>query len=286
MSVTLRTTVTRWPRWVQPAGQLVEGDGGADVAHVRHPLHRGPAVVEAGRARDEGNEVADFGGGGVIESQGHRSRLADGGRLRRGIDQGGGHGGDALAAAGESQPVAGGGRDADRAPRAASLRTVWASSRRGPNLGRFATNWTATLPISKPAARTIRAASASSGHTGGAGELRAGRCRSACPGRRCRRRRTAHPRGVGHGVAVGMARPGRVRPATGSPPSQRARAGSPGSKAWTSMPMPVRGMIIAGWSTVIPPPQRAPSGPSRRPSARIRSSGVVIFRDWVEPRTA
>ena len=44
---------------------------------------------------------------------------------------------------------------------AASLRTRWDSSRRGPNLGLLATNCTAMLPISKPAARTIRAASAS-----------------------------------------------------------------------------------------------------------------------------
>src|SRR6478609_5516784 len=39
--------------------------------------------------------------------------------------------------------------------------TACASSRRGPSLGRLPTTWTATLPMTNPASRTIRAASAS-----------------------------------------------------------------------------------------------------------------------------
>ncbi|MDI2023673.1 hypothetical protein PJL18_04221 [Paenarthrobacter nicotinovorans] len=61
----------------EPTGQLVEGDRGPHVAHVGHSLDGGPAVVHAGLAVFEGNEVADFGGSGVIKAQGHRSRLAD-----------------------------------------------------------------------------------------------------------------------------------------------------------------------------------------------------------------
>ena len=145
---------------LKPAGELVEGDGGPDVAHMRHALHRGAAVVQAHLSRDEGNEVADFGGCGVVKTEGHRSRLADPARLP-GIHQSGGNGGNAFAAAGETQPVAGGGGDADGGT-AAALRTSCDSCRRGPNLGRLATNCTATLPISNPAARTILAASARS----------------------------------------------------------------------------------------------------------------------------
>jgi hypothetical protein len=47
------------------------------VPYVGHALDCGTAVVQAHFARYQGNEVADFGGCGVVKAEGHRSRLAD-----------------------------------------------------------------------------------------------------------------------------------------------------------------------------------------------------------------
>jgi hypothetical protein len=62
----------------QPAGELVKGDGRADMPDMRHALYGRTTVVQAHLAGNQGDEVADFGGCSVVKAQGHRSRLADG----------------------------------------------------------------------------------------------------------------------------------------------------------------------------------------------------------------
>ena len=69
-----------------------------------------------------------------------------------------------------------------------------ASARRAPIRGRLPITWTATLPISKPAARTRRAVSASSVDARWRRPTPARRCRSCCPGRRGRRPRAGRRR--------------------------------------------------------------------------------------------
>ena len=59
------------PRGLEPADEHVEHDRAAHVPHVRHALHRGPAVVDRGLAGHEGLEVPDLRGAGVIEALGH-----------------------------------------------------------------------------------------------------------------------------------------------------------------------------------------------------------------------
>ena len=89
---------------------------------------------------------------------GHRGRPR--GRVSRDGHDGGRDRGDALAAAGQAEPVGGGA--ADRHGRAHGIRERrLASTRRRPTLGRLPMTCTATLPMSKPASRTSRAASAS-----------------------------------------------------------------------------------------------------------------------------
>ena len=154
-------------------------------------------------------------------------------------DQGGRDRGDALAAAGEAEAVGGGRARPSPGRPAAADSAASASARRGPIRGRLPITCTATLPISKPAARTRRAASASRATPAGAGPLAARRCRSCCPGRRGRRRRTAR--------RSRRARRRRRRSARRGPAARRGSAarrrcmGTPSASACTSVPMPVRG---------------------------------------------
>src|SRR5690625_2064980 len=163
---------------LQPPGEDVEDDGGADMAHMRCSLDRGPAVVERHLAGLKGFEIADRRRLGVIESQCHGRQLTArspgtgefwpvGGSF---ADQRGLVPAVSTAVAVAEMPsprpvnpspsevVA---ETATGAP-AASLRTRWASSRRGPNVGRLPTNCTAMLLMVNPACRVMWAASASS----------------------------------------------------------------------------------------------------------------------------
>ena len=88
---------------------------------------------------------------------------------------------------------------------AASLRTRWDSSRRGPNLGRLATNCTAMFPISNPVGADDPGGLGQQGHARGPGVLGpvGAEMRAEIPDPAGREERVGG--GVGHGVAVGVA---------------------------------------------------------------------------------
>src|SRR6478735_2257735 len=268
------------PPVLQPAGELVESDGGTDVAHVRHPLDSRTAVVEADLALDEGDEIPDVGGGGVIEAQGHRSRLADG-RSGLRVHQGGGYGGDALAAPGESQAVTGGCRDAYMgACRLAQdpLRLFPPGAEFGP-VGYELHGDVADLESGSPDDPCGLGEERGTGRTG---EFRAVRPEVGTKVADAGSRKQGVRCCVGHGVAVRM--PGEAAfagPEQATEP-QRAR------RILGGIRVDVDTHTGAGQDGVRahPSTHRAPSGPSRRPSAKMRSRGVVIFRDCVDPRTA
>ena len=68
------------PGGLEPADEDVEHDRAAHVAHVRHALHRGPAVVHRRLAGHEGLEVPDLRGAGVVEALGHGGAVLPEGR--------------------------------------------------------------------------------------------------------------------------------------------------------------------------------------------------------------
>src|SRR5690625_4910700 len=129
---------------------------------------------------------------------------------------------------------------------AAALIAAAASPRRGPNRGRGPITWTATLPISYPASRTSRAVSVSSC----APEAPAQRG-SAVPNREPRSPRSAAESSASH-AACAATSPSEwpSRPTSPGHSRQATKSGRPlsdGAKAWTSVPIPVRGSMRAGY---------------------------------------
>ena len=101
--------------------------------------------------------------------------------------------------------------------------TACASSRRGPILGATPITWIDTLPISKPAARTRRAASASSAHPGRAGPLRPVGAEVRAQVAQAGRGEQRVAGGVGGHVAVGVpGQPGHAGPVQPGHPARPA----------------------------------------------------------------
>ena len=168
-----------------------------------------------------------------------------------GDDEGGRDGGDALAATGEAEPV--GGRRGDRHRRAGGGGQRRLAPRRGAgrSSGRLPITWTATLPISKPASRTRRAASASRRHRRWRRPTRARRCRSCCPGRRGP---AAENSASQQACAATSPSEWPARPRGSSGKCSPARCiGTPSASACTSVPMPVRGEASPGDHAVTDP---------------------------------
>ena len=149
--------------------------------------------------------------------------------------------GHALAATGEPQPVGGGATDRDGSP--ARLREgASASTRREPTLGRLPMTCTAMLPISNPASRTSRAASASRvspAHR----PAPAGPCRSAPRGHRFRPPRTARRRPRGRRRRRRMpVESALIRPVQPGDPELASEPRA--ANACTSTPTPIRGSAL------------------------------------------
>ena len=159
---------------------------------------------------------------------------------------------DALAAPGEPQAVGGRGAEPTPARRRPRRAPRSASARRAPTLGRLPITWTLTLPTTKPGLAHQAHDLAEQRGTGGAGPLRAGRCRTPSRGRRGRRPRAARRTAAcaatspSEWPAQPPVSPGQCRQA-----SQRAR---PSSNGWTSTPMPTRGGTAASGDDTGSPP--------------------------------
>ena len=195
------------------------------MADVRRRLHGGAADVDRRPARHERDEVADRAGGGVVQAEAHCAGVygrpagarASPARTQRGRDRG-----QALAAAGEAQPVGGGGRTLHR--RAAAPPTAPPPPRPGAAraAGRSPITCTATLPTA-PAGRGEHRADVSEQGDAATRRPSAGRrCRTARRGRRGRPRRAGRRSGVRGDVAVGV--PGAAVDARPVQPGQPAGA--------------------------------------------------------------
>ena len=223
-SVTLRTKVTCVAALAQPAVQHVEGDGAAQVADVGRGLHGRAADVDARPSGHERRRTAAPSGWRCRAGAGSRLEATGGARQDRATTS-------AVASAARPSPRPVRPRPSvvvaltETGAPTAALSAASASARRGPILGRLPTTCTATLPISKPAARTRRAVSASSAapaapaHCGSDGAEVAAEVAEA----RGRQQRVAG--GVGRDVAVGVAgQPVGAVPAAGRRPSRAGPA--------------------------------------------------------------
>ena len=165
----------------------------------------------------------------------HLRRLGSGGDDERGGDRG-----DALAAAGEAEPVGGGRRDGDRG----------ADGRGQRGLGLGAARAEPRAGCRSPGPRRCRSRSRPPRtRRGGLGEQGAPRRRRPTAGSAVPKLRAqvAEPRGGQQRVAGGVRGDVARRSGPRGPAARRARparpgaAGTPSTRRWTSVPMPTRG---------------------------------------------